>query len=71
MTDQVSIHTTQELATAYYARLREHGEVDSALAQALVGLKVPGYDLTIPAIFSRLGGESPVQRCHRSSLDRK
>ncbi len=55
MTDQVSIPTAQALASAFYARLREHGEVDRALSEAL-GTLQGRYDVTVPALFSRLGG---------------
>jgi tetratricopeptide (TPR) repeat protein len=55
MTDKVSIPTAQALASAFYARLREHGEVDRALGEAL-GTLQGRYDVTVPALFSRLGG---------------
>jgi len=55
MTDKVSIPTAQALASTFYARLREHGEVDRALSEAL-GTLQGRYDVTVPALFSRLGG---------------
>ncbi|MEW5827965.1 MAG: CHAT domain-containing protein, partial [Chloroflexota bacterium] len=55
MTDKVSIPTAEALASAFYARLREHGEIDRALGEAL-GTLQGRYDLTVPALFSRLGG---------------
>ena len=55
MTDRVTISTAQALASAFYARLREHGQVDSALSEAL-GTLQGQYDVTVPALFSRLGG---------------
>lgn len=55
MTDRVSIATAEALASAFYVRLREHGEVDCALSEALAGLQ-GRYDVTVPALFSRLGG---------------
>jgi tetratricopeptide (TPR) repeat protein len=55
MTDKVSIPTAQALSTAFYTRLREHGEVDRALSEAL-GTLQGKFDVTVPALFSRLGG---------------
>jgi energy-coupling factor transporter ATP-binding protein EcfA2 len=55
MTDRVSILTAQALAAAFYNRLIEHGEVDRALVEALTGLQ-GRFDVTVPALFSRLGG---------------
>ena len=57
MTDKVTIHTAQALSTAFYSRLREHGEVDRALSEAL-GTLQGQYDVTVPALFSRLGGRA-------------
>jgi len=57
MTGQVSIATAQALATAFYARLRAHGEPDLALCEALSGLQ-GRYDATVPALFSRLRGRA-------------
>jgi energy-coupling factor transporter ATP-binding protein EcfA2 len=54
MTGRISITTAQTLASAFYARLSEHGEVDLALSEALAGLQ-GRYDVTVPALFSRLG----------------
>jgi tetratricopeptide (TPR) repeat protein len=55
MTDRVAIPTAQALASSFYLRLREHGEVDRALSEAL-GTLQGHYDVTVPALFSRLGG---------------
>jgi tetratricopeptide (TPR) repeat protein len=55
MTDKVSIPTAEALASTFYARLREHGEIDRALGEAL-GTLQGRFDLTVPALFSRLGG---------------
>jgi hypothetical protein len=55
MTDQVSLTTAQSLASAFYARLTEHGEVDRALVEATAGVAERG-DITVPALYSRLGG---------------
>ncbi|MGF2040561.1 MAG: eIF2A-related protein [Nostoc sp. CmiVER01] len=55
MTDKVSIKTAQALATTFYQKLRVHGNVDLALSEATAGLQ-GRYDITVPALFSRLGG---------------
>ncbi len=55
MTDQVSIPTAEALASAFYARLRQHGEIDRALGEA-TGTLQGRFDVTVPALFSRLGG---------------
>ncbi len=65
MTDKVSIVTAQALASAFYTRLREHGEADRALAEATAGL-LGRFDLTVPALFTRIGGK-PI---FSDSLDR-
>jgi len=57
MTDRISVDTAGALASAFYARLRESGEVDCALSAALVGLQ-GRHDVTVPALFSRLGGRT-------------
>lgn len=55
MTQKVSVATADALAAAFYPRLREHGEPDLALVQA--GAALAGrYDITVPALYSRLGG---------------
>lgn len=54
MTDQVSVKTGIALAQGFYPRLRELGAVDIALQQAATGL-TEQYDITVPALFSRLG----------------
>jgi hypothetical protein len=55
MTETVSVTTAQALGTAFYGRLREHGEVDRALVEACAGL-AERYDVMVPALYSRLGG---------------
>ncbi|MCP4376147.1 MAG: CHAT domain-containing protein [bacterium] len=55
MTEKVSIATAEVLAKEFYLRLREHGEPDRALVEACVGL-ADRYDITVPALYSRLGG---------------
>ena len=55
MTETVSVTTAQALGAAFYGRLREHGEVDRALVEACAGL-AERYDITVPALYSRLGG---------------
>ena len=54
MTDRVSIVTAQAIAAPFYAQLRQHGQPDLALTQALAGLQGK-HDLTVPALLSRLG----------------
>lgn len=55
MTEKASVPTAQSLAERFYRGLREHGEVDRALAEATATLG-GRYDITVPALFSRLGG---------------
>ncbi|MGF2040435.1 MAG: eIF2A-related protein [Nostoc sp. CmiVER01] len=55
MTEKVTIKTAQVLAEKFYSQLRESGEVDSALHEATAALAERG-DVTVPALFSRLGG---------------
>jgi WD40 repeat protein/energy-coupling factor transporter ATP-binding protein EcfA2 len=57
MTDRISIETAGALASTFYARLGEHGEVDRALCESLAGPQ-GRYDVTVPALFSRLGGRA-------------
>ena len=54
MTDRVSIATAGAIAAPFYAHLYQQGQPDLALAQSLAGLQ-DAHDLTVPAIFSRLG----------------
>jgi len=54
MTDRVSIATASAIAAPFYAHLYQHGQPDLALAQSLAGMQGT-HDLTVPAIFSRLG----------------
>ncbi|HEY5904135.1 MAG TPA: CHAT domain-containing protein, partial [Anaerolineales bacterium] len=55
MTDRISIDTAGKLAETFYARLQQHGEVDGALSETLAELQGRS-DVTVPALFSRLGG---------------
>ncbi len=55
MTDKVTIKTAQTLGEKFYKQLRASGEVDSALHEATAALAERG-DVTVPALFSRLGG---------------
>ncbi|MCP4284026.1 MAG: CHAT domain-containing protein [Gammaproteobacteria bacterium] len=55
MTEKVSIITADALTKEFYLRLREHGEPDRALVEACAGL-ADRYDITVPALYSRLGG---------------
>lgn len=55
MTGRISIQTAEELSSAFCSRLAEHGEVDRALVEALSTLQ-GRPDVTVPALFSRLGG---------------
>lgn len=57
MTAPITIATANGLASSFYGRLREHGEPDRALNEALTGL-MGHSDVTVPAIFSRLGGRA-------------
>jgi WD40 repeat protein len=64
MTAPVTMATAATLTTDFYARLREHAEVDLALAEATAEL-AEQHDVLVPALFSRLGGrrlfsEEPV-----------
>ncbi|OCQ99801.1 hypothetical protein BCD64_01570 [Nostoc sp. MBR 210] len=55
MTEKVSVKTAQALAEHFYKQLYESGEVDKALQEAAASL-AERYDVTVPALFSRLGG---------------
>jgi len=54
MTDAVSVDTAHVLTAVFYRRLREHGEIDRALAEAMAGLDERD-DTLMPALYSRLG----------------
>jgi WD40 repeat protein len=56
MTEKVSVQTAQRLSAAFYSRLREHGKVDLALAEACAG-SVDRSDIHVAALYSRLGGQ--------------
>ncbi|TAF09613.1 MAG: CHAT domain-containing protein [Nostocales cyanobacterium] len=55
MTEKVTVKTAQSLIEKFYFQLRGSGEVDSALHEATAALAERG-DVTVPALFSRLGG---------------
>ncbi|MCI5126784.1 MAG: CHAT domain-containing protein, partial [Candidatus Electrothrix sp. AR5] len=57
MTDPVSIATAEELASAFYGRLHEHGNPDQALTEACASM-MNRPDILVPALYSRLGGRS-------------
>src|SRR5215207_7050492 len=57
MTDKVTVVTATALASQFYRRLRDHGQPDLALVEATAGLAERG-DITVPALFSRLAGQS-------------
>jgi WD40 repeat protein len=54
MTETVTVATAYELNQRFYPRLRDHGEVDRALVEACAGM-AEGHNVTVPALFSRLG----------------
>jgi len=54
MTRKVSVETGLALGQSFYRRLRDSGEVDTALQEATAGLG-NRHDITVPALFSRLG----------------
>lgn len=56
MTEKVTIETAQLLTGGFYNRLCEHGEVDRALVEATIAI-ADRSDVTVPAIYSRLGGQ--------------
>ncbi len=53
MTDRITIQSATDLASAFYRRVRVHGQVDLALTEAMVGLAERG-DVTVPVLVSRL-----------------
>ncbi|MBD1940770.1 CHAT domain-containing protein, partial [Coleofasciculus sp. FACHB-712] len=55
MTRKVSVETGLALGQNFYRRLRESGEVDTAIQEATAGLG-KRHDIAVPALFSRLGG---------------
>jgi formylglycine-generating enzyme required for sulfatase activity len=66
MTEKVSITTADRLTSHFYNHLQEHGEVDRALVEATIAVAKRG-DVTVPVIYSRLGGQPLFSR----SLDRE
>jgi len=65
MTEKVSVTTALALGQRFYQKLLAAGYVDLALDDATVGL-TSRYDITVPALFSRLAG----QPLFSDSLDR-
>ncbi|MGO9207504.1 MAG: CHAT domain-containing protein, partial [Candidatus Limnocylindrales bacterium] len=58
MTDSISVASASALASEFYKRLRVHGEVDSALAEACAGIaRRSDIAVPVPALFSRLTGQ--------------
>jgi WD40 repeat protein/energy-coupling factor transporter ATP-binding protein EcfA2 len=55
MTEPVSVKTALALGESFYRQLTQSGEVDLALREATAGL-AERDDITVPALFSRLGG---------------
>ena len=55
MTQRVSVSTANELASKFYERLNDNGDVVGALVDATAYLAEVG-DITVPAIYERLGG---------------
>ncbi|MEW5861349.1 MAG: CHAT domain-containing protein, partial [Cyanobacteriota bacterium] len=55
MTRTVSVQTALALGQNFYPQLTKSGEVDVALQAATAGLG-NRHDITVPALFSRLGG---------------
>jgi WD40 repeat protein len=55
MTSRVSVETASTLSAAFYRQVRQHGEIDRALAEATAGL-AERPDVTVSALFSRLRG---------------
>jgi hypothetical protein len=68
MTDVVTVATATALAGQFYRRLREHGHPDLALVEATAGLAERG-DITVPALYSRLAGQSLFSDAARPLLD--
>ncbi|CAD5912094.1 CHAT domain-containing protein [Planktothrix agardhii] len=60
MTEKVTIETAQSLSEKFYPRLREHGEVDKALVEAISSLS--RHDILVPALYRRLGNSSLFQK---------
>jgi WD40 repeat protein len=56
MTEKVTVTTALALGQRFYHQLRESGHVDLALDEATAGLS-GRYDITVPALFSRLAGQ--------------
>jgi WD40 repeat protein/energy-coupling factor transporter ATP-binding protein EcfA2 len=55
MTERVTVKTALALAESFYRQLKMSGQVDLALREATAGL-ADRDDITVPALFSRLGG---------------
>jgi hypothetical protein len=59
MTDAITVATAGSLGCAFYRRLKHHGEVDVAFAEALSELREQP-DAAVPAVYSRLVGGLPL-----------
>ncbi|BAY91237.1 MULTISPECIES: nSTAND1 domain-containing NTPase [unclassified Tolypothrix] len=55
MTEKVTVKTALALGAKFYEQLGKSGEVDLALQEAAASL-AERQDITVPALFSRLGG---------------
>jgi hypothetical protein len=55
MTEKVTVKTALALGAKFYEQLGKTGEVDIALQEAAASL-AERQDITVPALFSRLGG---------------
>ncbi|MDF5708528.1 MAG: CHAT domain-containing protein, partial [Nostoc sp. S4] len=55
MTEKVTVKTALALCAKFYEQLNKSGEVDLALQEAAASL-AERQDITVPALFSRLGG---------------
>ncbi|BAY91236.1 WD-40 repeat-containing protein [Microchaete diplosiphon NIES-3275] len=66
MTEKVTVKTALALGAKFYEQLGKSGEVDLALQEAAASL-AERQDITVPALFSRLGGR-PL---FNDQLDRK
>nr|MBD2222450.1 CHAT domain-containing protein [Calothrix sp. FACHB-1219] len=66
MTEKVTVKTALALGAKFYEQLSKSGEVDLALQEAAASL-AERQDITVPALFSRLGGRPLFS----DQLDRK
>lgn len=56
MTERITLRTAEALAAEFYTRLQSHGYVDLALAE-VGNVLAERDDVTVPALYSRLGGQ--------------